>query len=156
MGDLTNNTPEGTKEISRQIEKIIPDIEKGVFLAIDLADIPSENRDIAEKINKLMQAFSNRSAWYESILDAVPFPITVTDMDTRWTFVNKAVESMLNVQRKDLMGHHCNEWGAGICNTDKCGITRLRAGYSNTKFDQFGGHFNVDCAYVTNACFLHV
>ncbi len=49
------------------------------------------------------------------------------------------------------MGHLCSEWGAGICNTDKCGITRLRAGYNNTKFDQFGGHFNVDCAYVTNA-----
>lgn len=114
-------------------------------------DLSPDLAGVGEVINNIIQEFGNTVAWYESILDAVPFPITVTDMDTRWTFVNKAVESMLKKDRKDLKGHLCSEWGAGICNTKNCGIEQLRAGYSHTKFDQFGGHFNVDCAYVTNA-----
>ncbi len=139
-----------------QMEEVLADvlswIEKGNYEhRISPVQTPVGFEKIAERINFMIQLFSDKAAWYESILDAVPFPITVTDMDTRWTFVNKAVESMLNKNRNELKGHLCNEWGAGICNTDKCGINRLRNGFSNTKFDQFGGHFNVDCTYVTDA-----
>ena len=79
------------------------------------------------------------------------FPITVTDLNAKWTFVNKSVEDMLKVSRKEIMGHPCNEWGAGICNTENCGIERLRKGYTTTNFEQSGGHFKVDVAYVKNA-----
>ena len=88
--------------------------------------------------------------WYRRILDAVPLPISVTDMNLRWTFVNKPVLQMLNVRRSALMGKHCSNWGAAICNTDKCGVTCLRAGKPQTFFDQWGGHFQVDAAYITD------
>ena len=97
-------------------------------------------QDLTEQLNQI--------AYYESILDAVPMGITVTDLDSRWTFVNKAVETMLKKSRKELLGHHCSEWGANICKSDNCGIKRLKKGFSNTKFEQDGGYFNVDCAYV--------
>lgn len=139
-------------KFQEQLQDVLFWIGKGDYdHLVKVTNIPPGFEIIAEIINAMIQTFSNKAAWYESILDAVPFPITVTDMDTRWTFVNKAVETMLNKNRNDLKGHLCNEWGAGICNTDNCGINRLRGGHSNTKFDQFGGHFNVDCAYVTDA-----
>lgn len=93
----------------------------------------------------------NQIAYYESILDAVPMGITVTDLNSRWTFVNKAVENMLKKSRKELIGRPCSEWGAAICNTDNCGINRLKKGITKTKFEQDGGFYNVDCAYVFDA-----
>lgn len=99
-------------------------------------------QDLTEQLNQI--------AYYESILDAVPMAITVTDLDSKWTFVNKAVEKMLNRSRRDLIGHPCNEWGANICNTDNCGVKRLKAGVENTMFEQDGGHYKVDCAYISN------
>ena len=99
-------------------------------------------QDLTEQLNQI--------AYYESILDAVPMAITVTDMDSKWTFVNKAVEKMVNRKRSELIGHPCNEWGSNICNTVNCGINRLKSGKPNTTFEQDGGYYKVDCAYVTN------
>ncbi|HWQ65733.1 MAG TPA: methyl-accepting chemotaxis protein [Methanospirillum sp.] len=152
MGSSSDTPSDSTGVLIQQIEKVLIGIGKGSYQERVRPDgLPADLQEIARVVNNLVETMQNRAAWYESILDAVPFPITVTDMDSRWTFVNKAVEGMLKVSRKDIEGHTCSEWGAGICNTDKCGITRLRAGFSNTKFEQFGGHFNVDCAYVTDA-----
>lgn len=88
--------------------------------------------------------------WYESILDSIPYPISVTDMNMKWTFINKPVEQMINVKRDDMLGKHCSSWGAGICNTDNCGITCLRGGKSTTFFEQMGMDFRVDINYLQN------
>jgi len=88
--------------------------------------------------------------WFESILDAVGSPITVTNKNMEWTFVNKAVEQFLNVKREDIIGVPCSRWGANICNTENCGITRLRNGYKETSFKQFGGEYRVLVSYLHN------
>jgi len=86
--------------------------------------------------------------WLESILDAVNSPITVTNKDMEWTFVNKAVEQFLGVKREDIMGLKCSSWKSNICNTPNCGITRLRNGYKETYFQQFGGEYHVLVSYL--------
>ena len=108
-------------------------------------------RKIIGDINETFDIITDKVVRYESILDAVPMAITVTDLDSKWTFVNKAVEQMLNRSRRELIGHPCNEWGANICNTDNCGIKRLKSGIPNTLFEQNGGHYKVDCAYISNS-----
>jgi PAS domain S-box-containing protein len=90
---------------------------------------------------------SKNISLYEQILDSIPFPITVTDIDMKWLFVNKPVCDMLGKKREEFYGKHCSEWGAAICNTDKCGVVRLRNGKSSTTFSQFGGIFHVDAFY---------
>lgn len=35
---------------------------------------------------------NNKIHWYESMLDSIPFPISVTDSNMNWTFVNRPVE----------------------------------------------------------------
>ncbi len=96
-------------------------------------------------------AAADTAAWYGSILDAVPFPITVTDLDMNWTFINKAVEAFLGKTRADVMGRQCSEWQAGICKTSNCGIACLRRGQHQTFFEQNGGNFQVDVSYIKNA-----
>ena len=118
---------------------------------IQIDTLPDNLHAIGTAINSLLQAMADRAAWYESILDSINFPITVTDLDMKWTFVNKAVEDFLKVSRKDIIGKPCSDWNAGICNTKNCGIQRLRDGFSTTTFEQFGGHFQVGVAYVKNA-----
>ena len=92
---------------------------------------------------------TDTTSWYESILDAIPFPMSITDMNMNWTFINHATEKMLNVSRKDIEGKHCSNWGANICNTEQCGIELLRKGKPYSIFEQGGGHFRTDVSYIT-------
>jgi signal transduction histidine kinase/DNA-binding response OmpR family regulator len=110
-------------------------------LSVILGNLSAINNRLAAK---------NRSIahWYKSILDAVSSPITVTNKDMEWTFINKTVEDFLKVNRDDVVGRKCSGWNANICNTENCGIIRLRAGYSETYFEQFGGKFHVDVSYL--------
>ncbi|MDV2482765.1 PAS domain S-box protein [Methanoculleus sp. Wushi-C6] len=99
----------------------------------------------------LVEQARDKAAWYESILDAVPFPVSVTDLDTNWTFINRAVETFIGKKRAEVLGRPCREWNANICNTSNCGITCLRRGQQQTFFEQSGGNFQVDTSYVRNA-----
>lgn len=89
--------------------------------------------------------------YFEEILDAIPQPITVTDLNMRWTFVNKAVEEMLGVNRETIYGMHCSNWKADICNTDKCGIVCLRKGQTKSEFQ----NKESDHWYQTNVSYIH-
>ncbi|MDR2600479.1 MAG: methyl-accepting chemotaxis protein [Oscillospiraceae bacterium] len=88
--------------------------------------------------------------FYENLLDSIEFPITVTDMNRRWTFINKAVEDMLGKTRDQIRGHQCSEWGAAICGTDNCGINCLEKGNKSTEFEQFDMTFRVYVSYMTD------
>ncbi|EHQ36538.1 methyl-accepting chemotaxis protein [Methanoplanus limicola] len=93
----------------------------------------------------------NEKAWFESILDAIPFPVSVTDLNMNWTYLNPATAGMANVDKKDAVGTQCNRWNANICKTKDCGVECLRAGKEKTFFEQDGGNFMVDAAWVRDA-----
>lgn len=86
--------------------------------------------------------------WFEQLLDAVPMPLSVTDMDKKWTFVNKAATEPLEVTHEDLLGMACNNWGANICQTPDCGVTCLRNNKSKMRFHQWGQDFEVETSFL--------
>ena len=88
--------------------------------------------------------------WYRSMLDSIPQPISVTDNDMKWTFVNKAATDPLGVKLDDILGKHCSNWGAPICKTDKCGIECLRKGKADSFFDQWNKNFKVTTSKLYN------
>jgi methyl-accepting chemotaxis protein len=97
----------------------------------------------------------DRIVWLEGTLDAVPQPITVTDLEMRWVFINKVTEGLLKRTLAEVRGRHCSEWKAQICNTNECGIRSLRAGQPRTHYMQAmpgGGEraMQVDTSYITN------
>ena|GEM_PF-1818584 len=98
----------------------------------------------------LIRWILNKIYWYENILDNIPFPISITDNNMNWTFINRAVENFLNKKRPDVLGRHCSNWGAGICNTANCGVACLERGQLSTTFNQMDMDFKVDTAYLTN------
>jgi len=85
------------------------------------------------------------------ILNSLPFPITVTDMNRDWIYVNKAVEGVLGKKLPEIKGTPCSNWGANICKTPKCGIEALERGESETYFTQWGLNFKVHVSYVIGA-----
>ncbi|WP_268410404.1 methyl-accepting chemotaxis protein [Alteromonas sp. a30] len=86
--------------------------------------------------------------FYEQVLDTIPNPLSVTDMDMKWTFVNRAATEPLGVTREDVLGQHCSNWGAKICNTEDCGVNCLRKGKPVTLFNQWDKEFRVDAFYI--------
>jgi len=88
--------------------------------------------------------------WYEQIIDLWENPLSITDMDMNWTFVNKTVEDLLKKKRSEVLGQQCSNWGANICNTDNCGVTCLRKGKPKSFFNQWDMDFRVNTHYLTN------
>lgn len=86
--------------------------------------------------------------FYEQIVDAIENPLSVTDLDMKWTFVNKAATDPLGVTRESVLGSNCHNWGANICQTEKCGINCLRQGQSTTFFNQWDKDFKVTTKYL--------
>ena len=104
--------------------------------------------ELPENIAQFGQTVREKMNWYVGILDSIPFPLSVTDMDMNWTLINKPVEQFLKIKRETVMGHQCSEWNADICKTENCGVARLRKNYLQTFFDQQGGNFQVDTSYL--------
>jgi PAS domain S-box-containing protein len=101
-----------------------------------------------EKMNVIIREknlkLEETAHWYKSILDAVPLPISVTNVKTEWVFVNKATVNFLGVKQEDIMGKLCNLWKSDICNTENCGIECIKKGIKRTYFTQNDLSFQVD------------
>ena len=93
---------------------------------------------------------ANKYHWYEQLLDSLSTPLSVTDMDMNWTFNNKPVAKLFHQPKKKFIGKPCNHWGAPICQSEKCGVWRLRKGETETFFSQFDREFRVDTNYLHN------
>jgi PAS domain S-box-containing protein len=100
--------------------------------------------EMLERINEEHIKTEGLVQWYHSILDEIPLPISVTDEEMNWTFVNRAVENFLGMKRKDLIGWQCSTWASEICNTHKCGVACLKRGEKHTFFNQFGRSYKVN------------
>jgi methyl-accepting chemotaxis protein len=97
-------------------------------------------RQIVEGINRTLDVVVDKLNWYQGIIDAVPFPIHVIDMNMKWTYLNKAFEKLMVDRhyirdRADAVGRPCATANANICNTEKCGIAQLKRGIPESFFD---------------------
>jgi PAS domain S-box-containing protein len=113
---LKTTVEERTAELNRQQELLKAEYEKSVTVA----------------------------HWYKSILDATPLPISVTDENMKWTFVNRAVEDFLGTKFEDMLGKHCSNWNATICHTPECGIACAKRGERQTFFNHKSSLYQVD------------
>lgn len=110
--------------------------------------------ELQTKISEYMETVKDKSVWYEAMLDSIPFPISVTDLDMNWTFINKPVAGIIGKTREDVLQAktQCHNWGADICQTERCGVALLRNGTPRSFFNQPGldMDFQVDTTYLHN------
>ena len=112
-----------------------------------LRDI-TENKEMEREIAEAMAKNEADAHWYKSILDAIPLPVTVTDANMKWTFVNTAVEDFLGVKREDIFGQPCSKWNASICGTEDCGIACAKRGQKRTFFNWKDSSYQVDAEII--------
>jgi len=146
---MFNNT-----KVQPGLDKVINEFKNGNYNSkINVESYKGTDKTIADAVNDLLDFVSNKFDWYDSILDSLPFPVSVTDKDMNWTFLNKAVEDLAGLKRADMLGTQCNQWGATICNTKQCGICMLREGETTSFFEQPGedNNFQVDTSYMHDA-----
>ncbi|MCL2765321.1 MAG: PAS domain S-box protein [Treponema sp.] len=103
-----------------------------------------EQKALLTKLNEESKKFEIAAHWYMSILDAIPLPVSVTDENMNWTFINNKVEEFLGIKREEVIGKSCNNWGASICDTDDCGIACANRGLRRTYFDHKDSSYQVD------------
>ena len=107
-------------------------------------------------INQTLDTVVDNMFWYEAIIDGIPFPVHVTDMDMKWTFMNRAFEELMIKNgvindRVSACGMDCYNAGANICQTEGCGIRRLvDQGLSDSYFEWVGRNNKQDTAYLKN------
>jgi len=101
---------------------------------------------IFNEVNKENEKSKMMAHWYSSILNAIPLPISVTDADTKWTFINKEVEKYLDITFEEAIGQPCSNWGTSICNTEDCGIACAKRGLKQTFFLQGDSSYQIDTA----------
>jgi len=126
----------------------IGDFEKRADVSLHQGDF----KKVTEGVNNVLDKVVEKTFWYEAMLDSIPFPISVTDMDMNWTFFNKSAVDIMGKERAEFIGKQCNNWGADICDTDKCGVASLRKNITKSTFTQPGVDmdFQVDTAYLKN------
>lgn len=146
-------------EVRRAAEKA----RKGDFRAeISTASLTGIYGSIAQGLGSILEASADRAEWYIAILDAVPFPIHVIDMNMDWVFLNKAFEKLMVDQkfirtRTDAVGMPCSTAKANICKTEGCGIHRLMSkGLTDSYFDWHGADCKQDTSKIVNHRGEHV
>ncbi|HNW55706.1 MAG TPA: methyl-accepting chemotaxis protein, partial [bacterium] len=141
------------KAITDEAEKIITEVIKENYdLRGDPAKVIIEFRPIIDGLNKIIEKIVEKIYLYESILDSVSLPISVTNIRGEWIFFNKATEKVIGKNRRELKGKSCDNWGADICKTEKCGIKMLQVGKTTSWFKQPGDDkdYQVDTSYLKN------
>ena len=126
----------------------------GVLFTLVLGTILIRIINVREGMNKLVRnqklELETTVHRYRSILNAVPLPITVTDLDTKWTFINTAAEKVFGITLKDALGKHCNNWNFNICNTQNCAVECAKRGLRQTFFTNNGSSYKVDIEVLKN------
>jgi len=110
-------------------------------------------KNAAWKIGKILDKKIEDNKLFRETIDAIPFPVHVTDSNMRWLFMNKAFEKLLKDQgvikdRESAYGKACSNAGANICNTENCGIRQLNKGIGESYFDWCGMRCKQNTAYL--------
>jgi len=113
-------------------------------LTAKLDGILRERQEMLNKIHIESEKFEAMAHWYGSILDAIPFLVSVKDIDLKWTFINAALEKMIGKNREDVFGLPCSNFGSVICGTDNCAVSNAKKGQMQTRLLHEGASYQVD------------
>ena len=113
-------------------------------LTTKLDGILRERQTILDKIHSEADKFEEMAHWYGSILDSIPFLISVLDSEMKWVFINNSFEKILGKKREEIIGLPCSTWGITPCNTDACPIVCIKRGNRQTRYIHNGISYQVD------------
>lgn len=74
-----------------------------------------------------METLADKRDFFKTILDAMPYRITVVDTDLKWTFINKTLQDLRAAtgregEREDIYGQDCCNSNLDMCKNEDCGV----------------------------------
>ncbi len=108
----------------------------------DVDAYKGEFKTVIDGINKTLDMVVDKTAWYENIIDSIPLPVQVMDMEKNWNFVNKAfevpfIEKGLVKRGRELYGKPCYIKDVDICGVDKL----VNEGQTDMEVEWDGKHY---------------
>jgi Methyl-accepting chemotaxis protein len=103
-----------------------------------------------EHVNQAIQTVADKRDYFQAILDAMPYRITVVDTDLKWTFINKTLQDLRIAtgregERETLYGDDCCKSNLDMCKNEDCGVKAYRkTGRIEFPFPYRGGHYRMD------------
>ncbi len=135
-----------------EAEKYLMNLKNKIDSNVVKSSMTDGNGNLQKLLYDVIDKYENKTDWLIQLLDSIPFPISVTDMDMNWTFVNKPALEIIGKTRDEISNQkiQCSNWNADICNTERCGIKMLQKGEKTSWFTQPGldMDFKVDTAFL--------
>lgn len=128
-------------------------VYKIIYIAYDITEqqkMEIATQEQAQKLLSINKEVKEKTFFYEQLLDAIRFPLFVTDVELNLTFVNKAAEKFLKIPKNEAIGKQCNIVNSEICNTENCGVVKLRQGISQTFFSKDDREYRIDAFFIKN------
>ncbi|MEL7660025.1 methyl-accepting chemotaxis protein [Acetobacterium wieringae] len=101
-------------------------------------------------LNRAILTLADKRDFFQAILDAMPYRITVVDTDLKWTFINKTLQDLRiatgrDGSRESLYGDDCCKSNLDMCKNEDCGVKAYRkTGRIEFPFEYRGGHYRMD------------
>ena len=119
-------------------------------LTSKLDGILHERQTMLNEIHNESEKFQAIAHWYSSVLDSIPFFVSVKDVNLKWTFINEALEEHLGKKREEIIGLPCSSWGTSICNTRNCAVASAKRGEPQTHLLHKGVSYQIDVETLKN------
>jgi PAS domain-containing protein len=139
------------EEIRSQDEELRQNLEEMRATQDDMRRHEIELEKVLEQSQKSEKMFEEKTHWYEFMLDALPEPVSVTDMNKNITFLNRAGLDILQKTREEVMGKFCGDvWGVDICKDERCGVEFLKCGKGKSVFVVGDQTFTTSASFIRN------
>jgi methyl-accepting chemotaxis protein len=148
----TSGAKTGHIEVISNITDVVNRENESLKMVEKLNRNMEEMKATQEQIRRHEQELDEKVHWYESLLDACADTlISVTDMDGKVTFLNKAALDMLGMTKEETLGKPCSDvWKVENCHTENCGFTQLKKGNHTTNFKVGDQYFSSSASYIKN------
>ncbi|MDD3621529.1 MAG: methyl-accepting chemotaxis protein [Methanofollis sp.] len=123
-GECIVDLPTGKKYLMQQAVPAADSEGVPKYILVHLNDITAA-RKREEEARKLIEEGEQRNEWISTVLDSIPYPISITDRSMNWTGINKAFADIYGIDRRTAIGRHCSATNGELCNKEKCAIRQL-------------------------------
>ena len=162
MKQAVNTVATALQNMMLDTNLLVKAAQEGKFeTRADAGKHQGDYRRLVDGINGTLDVVVDKLNWYQSIIDAVQFPIHVIDKEMNWVFLNKAFEKLMVDNhvirsRKDAPGMPCSSANANICKTENCGLVQLAKGNGETYFDWNGQNCKQESSKLLNIKGEHI
>lgn len=119
-------------------------------------NLSGDYKKAVEYVNLALETVTDKRDFFQAILDAMPYRVTVVDNNLKWTFINKTLQDLRAAtgregSRESIYGLDCCNSNLDMCKNEDCGVKAFKkTGRIEYPFDYKGGHYRMDTTPIKN------